>query len=375
MILDASQADARDGAPASGCRGGRGAGRLPVRLPLLALLAAAVVPGGLAAQAVQGMIYDEASSSPVSDVEVRLLTPDYEEVALVRTDRLGRFTLRADLPGPYVLSASAEGYVATPPHDVELQTDVVSSVVLALRPVPGVRLRGRAAEGPDAYVYGLVVDREGQDPVEGAEVTLIAAGDTVRTLTRWNGRFVVPELPPGPVTVRVEHLAYAPEERLVEMEAGKAYQIDVTMRQEAIELPGIEVTVRARSMARYLQPFYERMDLGLGGEYLSRRDLEAWGPQPVGYALSKLPSVRVYRGLGGYWDVSARGRAGACRGAAVFVDELLVHRPEQGATDMLEMSTSEVEGIEFYPGPATLPPEFNYPGVECAIVIWTRRGG
>ena len=46
-----------------------------------------------------------------------------------------------------------------------------------------------------------------------------------------------------------------------------------------------------------------------------------------------------------------------------------------GVSDMLEMSTAEIEGIEVYPGPATLPAEFNHPGVKCAVVIWTRRGG
>ena len=41
----------------------------------------------------------------------------------------------------------------------------------------------------------------------------------------------------------------------------------------------------------------------------------------------------------------------------------------------IAMAPMGVEIVEVYPGPASLPPEYNDPGTKCAIGIWTKRGG
>mgnify|MGYP006285967447 FL=1 len=40
-----------------------------------------------------------------------------------------------------------------------------------------------------------------------------------------------------------------------------------------------------------------------------------------------------------------------------------------------EIVSMDVEAMEVYKGPATLPAEFAGIGVKCAVAIWTKRGG
>ena len=84
--------------------------------------------------------------------------------------------------------------------------------------------------------------------------------------------------------------------------------------------------------------------------------------------LQGLPGVDI-RSWGRFWNVKFRG---GCL-PTIFVDGIRVDRG--GASDFLNMSTIDVEIIEAYKGPATLPPEYNDPGTFCAIGIWTKRGG
>ena len=62
----------------------------------------------------------------------------------------------------------------------------------------------------------------------------------------------------------------------------------------------------------------------------------------------------------------------------IYLDGIKVHRPGTGSPMYVlwEVTSLDVEAIEVYKGPASVPAEFSGSDAACgAIVIWTRRGG
>ena len=61
----------------------------------------------------------------------------------------------------------------------------------------------------------------------------------------------------------------------------------------------------------------------------------------------------------------------------IYLDGIRVHRPGSGPMHVLwDVSSLDLEALEVYKGPASVPPEFSGSDAACgAIVIWTKRGG
>ena len=80
----------------------------------LLLLAVALVPAPLGAQAVRGQLSDEDSSAPIVDATLRLVAPDNRVAATARTDSLGEFFLPFDgTSGTYRIRAEKIGMLET----------------------------------------------------------------------------------------------------------------------------------------------------------------------------------------------------------------------------------------------------------------------
>jgi hypothetical protein len=88
-----------------------------------------------------------------------------------------------------------------------------------------------AAHAQRAQITGLVFDSTAAAPLAGAEVFLI--GTDYSAVTNADGRFLIPNLPPGGYAIsfrhaRVEALGYLPEARVVTVAAGST--LDVLLR-------------------------------------------------------------------------------------------------------------------------------------------------
>ncbi len=354
----------------------------PAWLLLFTLGVLALLTPPAAAQLIQGVVFDRGASRPLAGARITLFTPAFEPVDSTVSDPIGRFRFPLERAGSYVLLASEPRYLASAPEAVEVAEGATAVVMLGLEPLPGVQVRSRERAGgaATAYLFGRVVDRDTGEPVEGAEVRLTTPSGTRSLLTRWDGRFRVADMPPGPLHLQVEHLAYGAQEKRLSVEPGVAYEFTVKLVEEPIVLEGITVRVHSRPMAGILKGVYERMDRGLG-YFLTRDELEAMGSMPVAYAIDRLPRTEIRRIPGGF-----RVRLRTCIGKipALFVDGALVFRPDEEerdrwgegqASEFYTLTTSEIEAIEVYSSRATLPAEFMYSGVRCAIAIWTRRGG
>lgn len=97
-----------------------------------------------------------------------------------------------------------------------------------------------------AGLRGSVVT-ESDFPIAGAEVTVLyePTGATKRGLTREDGEFLILLLPVGgPFTVTVRAIGYAPERiENVQLRVGETGDLTITLRSEAIEVQGVDVTV------------------------------------------------------------------------------------------------------------------------------------
>jgi hypothetical protein len=141
-----------------------------VRLLLILLLLAA----SLAAQtaSVEGIVVDQATGKPLSDVHLRVLTGDVATLTVERvygamTDRAGHFSISAMKPGLYLIVPERTGFVFVRPPGP------IPATVLALK--PGQHITGQKVEmTPSGFISGRVADDDG-DPVPGVSLQLRAA--------------------------------------------------------------------------------------------------------------------------------------------------------------------------------------------------------
>ncbi|MFQ5537864.1 MAG: carboxypeptidase regulatory-like domain-containing protein [Gemmatimonadota bacterium] len=335
-------------------------------------LLASTAPAIAGAQEIRGLVFDQASSAPVPGAEVIVLSGDWKPVARDTADARGRFTLGGIEQGTYTLVARAAGMVASAPTEVVLDSGNARQLMVGLRPLPGFAAVSREGEGDEkgSVVYGTVKTRRG-DPVSGAEVVLETLGEKKAVLSGRTGRFLFEKVPAGAARLTVRQLGYEEVSDYVEVRPGTDSEVFVRLVEDPIEIEGIEVVTRSRSSSRRLRAVYERMERGLGGYFFTREDLAQMPSMPIGLAIDRLPRTRVRKGTGPYYHVSIRG----CGQPALYVDGVLMYRPGGPPTDLYSLSTSELEAVEVYPGPATTPGEFIRLGVRCAIAVWTKRGG
>ena len=345
---------------------------------LLVAACAGSLTTGASAQNVRGFIFSEASSGPLEGVLVRLMTPDMsQQLDSATTDLLGRFSFRASGPAEYVAIAELEGHLAAPqPFEVSALPLAIVSVTISMV----AQNESQAGDGDagseirNARIRGKVVDGDSGDGVEGVLVVELATGG--QALTRFDGRFDLGDVPPGIARVRTEMIGYAERDWAVEVEPGSDYEAIIPIHQEAIQLAGIDVTVRSRAVARRLEPVFERMERSLGGRFLTATDFKRRGYQTVGATIQGLPSVAA-RQAGLRWVV--RFRRGVTNFEAgcdpeVWIDGIRAAKSGAYADDLFAINTSELEIIEIYPSSVSIPPEYGA-GAMCAIGIWTKRGG
>ncbi len=363
--------------------------RLPVFWTLLGAfcLMAAAVPVALPAQtvqtvqAIQGMVFDEASGRPLTGASVEVRASGRDEAVRGVTDALGRFRMALPDTGTFVVKASHSGYWGSAPEQVTLGPGQGATVMLALRslrPDP-VRVAARRSEdgGYTVDIYGQVLENDGGRPIQNAEVLVTGRPGSVTTGS--NGRFAIRDVEPGAMLLTFQHLSYAPRETHLDLEPGMAYEMAVRMEIDPVEIPGIVVSTVSRLVARRLEPVYARMNRAVTAHFRTKKDFVGRGHPPVGSMLRGLPRVRVQnRGMS--WSVTMGGAVTLTGGRCVptiYLDGMRVSRPGDPASlsEFLAMSTFDVAVIEVYPGAASLPAEFNDPGTMCAIGIWTRRGG
>jgi hypothetical protein len=226
-------------------------------------------------------------------------------------------------------------------------------------------------EATTGRLFGQITDQGSSNGISDVDVTLLGDG-AARSITNQDGRFLIPDVEPGRVRVRIERIGYEPREVTVEVEAGRTVELYASLTAEPIELEPVEVSVSSRYLER--SGFYRRMQTA-SGEHFTFRDIERLNAMVVADIVRRSPGVSVLTSQVGTGSeaLSSRRRGGAmgrCRLRPYFNGVPTVD------FNLELVPPDEIEALEVYQG-ANVPIEFldemQRAGASCGVVlIWTR---
>lgn len=229
---------------------------------------------------------------------------------------------------------------------------------------------GLAAQSQVTTLVGSIRDSAGH-AVSGVEVRL--NGGALLGRTNDSGGFRIGAVPVGRTTVGVRRMGFAPTTAEVMLRANRVDSLVLTLSATALSLPGVLVEDEAMTRSkRLLAGFWERRSRGFGS-FLTREQVEARNTSDFAELVRMIPSAYVMN-VNGRNTIRFKRNAGTRDCPPQFwVDGMRVERAEAD-----EFSPQEVEAVEVYPGPATIPVQFmpRPNSYTCgAVVIWTRLPG
>jgi hypothetical protein len=218
-------------------------------------------------------------------------------------------------------------------------------------------------------LVGSVRDSAGH-PVAGVEIRVPGA---VAGRSSDAGGFRITSVPVGATTVVIRRLGFAPATVDVTLREGRIDSLVVSLATVVAELPGVVVEDEALTRSKRLLPgFWERRSRGFGA-FVTRDEIEARQTSNFVDLVRHLPSANV---------VSVNGRPAIRFKRYTTVQDCPPQywvdgmRIESASPD--EFTPEDVEAIEVYAGPATIPVQFAprpFSYTCGAIVIWTRLPG
>ena len=135
---------------------------------------------------------------------------------------------------------------------------------------------------PTGRVEGRVVTAEAGAPLADATVGINGNDRPTGTVTGADGRFVLPDLPPGRKTLQVRHVGYVTTTRTVRVRSGETTRITVELESATVELAGLEITGATRSARAALPGAASKVDAAA---------LEQMDPIGTQAALKHVPGV------------------------------------------------------------------------------------
>lgn len=251
----------------------------------------------------------------------------------------------------------------------------LGTLLLLLHP-----LAGDAQE--TGTIRGEVVNALTRAPVPAAQVFLV--GTTQGTLSRADGRFLIPGVPAGTHEVEAKLIGYAPVTATIAIGPGETATVTLEMREQAISLDAVVVTgVGAASRRREV------------GNSLAQVDVAEMGHRPItnpeSLLRASIPGVQGLAGsgqVGGSGSIQLRGVTSVSQGnePLIYVDgvRLATSRvPPANLEDgrgarvsgmaLNELNMGDIERIEVIKGAAAT----TLYGTEASggvIQIFTKKG-
>jgi hypothetical protein len=310
---------------------------------------------------IAGVVTDSLTGVTLPNARVKLVWQGPDDAraqsAEVDTNKDGFYTF-CNVPAGLLVLLTANLRVTSPPRTVGIEAGMLN--------VENVRLAVSDATKPGLLV-GRIIDVNTRQPIEGVSVALEELDK--HTISNARGYFSFGEEPYGTYTVKLEHLAYQTREIPMHIAGNLTQNVEIEMTQQAIELPGLKVSVLPRAPNNDIQGLIRRMNLGFG-DFLTRETLERRPEAKLADVLREVTGVSVFRdGIRAYLEV----RGNPCE-PDVYLDGM--YYPLDPSLGVNEFYARDLEAIEVYKGSET-PGEFLRPGFQrpCAtIVMWSHRG-
>lgn len=247
---------------------------------------------------------------------------------------------------------------------------------LALAAPSALRAQQPAAPRGQGTLLVTVTDDSTGLPLRGARVRV--AGVTGVATTGDDGVARLPGVPAGTQRVEVVQPGYRMSRVQVAVEPGPPRPVGVRMvpQIEEVTLPGLRVTSWGRSTALRNRGFYDRQRANFG-TFLTEDEIAARLP---------LHGTDVLRGVRGFtvtrvrtvddgsFDVPTTTHSPGLSLCIprVFIDNV----PASGnPTFLYDLNPNDIEGIEAYPSPSSVPAEYGGSFARCGVVlVWTKTG-
>lgn len=231
--------------------------------------------------------------------------------------------------------------------------------------------------GAAQAISGIVVEDSTHVPVAGATVSVlrVGAGQAASSVPSDSaGGFRLALERPGAFIVRVSHPSYRPfDSDTIRVHSGEAVTLELRLAREAVALEPLVVTAR---VDRRLAAFHERARHAGFGRFVTRSEIERRGATGAVALVRGIPGVRVAYvapcpGCAEEEVIFLRGAVNGCV-PTVLIDGMVVR---QDATFPLRalLNPDDLDGVEVYTEPATIPPALGGFGGSCGLVaFWTR---
>jgi hypothetical protein len=222
---------------------------------------------------------------------------------------------------------------------------------------------------------GRVIDADTEEPLPGVHVVLM---DTERrgqggVFSDDDGRFLLTVPGAGEWRISATRIGYgAIVSDPVPVEAGERVEVEIRLGVEAIPLEALVVQGRSTRRGTDIDRFYDRMERGGFGRFVSLEDIERTHPIHATDLLRMTAGVRVV-GASGPGRRPALRMAGGCV-PAVFIDGTQINRFDPNDSLDYYLHPSSIEGIEIYRSAGQGPPGYYDPRGCGLVLVWTKRG-
>lgn len=224
-------------------------------------------------------------------------------------------------------------------------------------------LAEKAGAQATSQLRGVVRDSSGGVGLSAAEVRF--EGSTQRVLTDERGEFHL-SIGALPSRLIVRRLGFRPDTIVVR---GGSESLQISLRPAAQSLARVVVNATRDRYTGRLAGYYQRLERGTQGQFITRADLEREKPPQLTDMLQRQPGVHLSRGRPGPARLRMRGRE--CL-PLVWLDGAAL---SGGDVDLDAFAPTTIEGIELYLG-ASVPSR--YQGVrgqsECGVILLWSRG-
>jgi hypothetical protein len=222
-------------------------------------------------------------------------------------------------------------------------------------------------------------------PLSNVTLEVRGAGGGVRTVsTGSGGKALLPDVPPGTLTIRARRIGFKQGDVVARVEAGRNTVPIILNEVAAPSLDTVRVIGDRRVVgAARLDGFDQRRLTSIGGRFVTPEEIEKQNPLTVSEILRRVPGVTLRDSAGVTVAISGRGMkvARVGEGASsqlvpvpctmrIGVDGTL----RENGFDMNVLSPKDIYGVEVYT-PATVPPQYNGAKADsfCGLImIWTR---
>ena len=369
--------------------------RLPLAVPSAATIAAALCEANARSDStgtVFGRLYDADALRPLAQGSVSLQWMEFTVGATGARQRRrevrgsvgeGGYFVFCNVPGNATVALRAARGTDTT-GTVELQLPArgaarrnlfVARVAAIASQVDTVTLgdsvRGtlrRVVRRGGAQLAGTVRNREGR-PIKGARLRVADSG--LEATSDADGRFVLTDAPGGTQRLEVRALGYYPEERAVDLVAGRVAPIDLTLATLRSVLDTVRVSA-TRVYSADSHGFEQRRRSRASGYFYDQSDVERLRPRNVTQLLSRTQGVTIASDA---FDSAILMRdffTGDFCQPAVFIDGLRITELTARDIDMW-VRPEELAGLEIYTRSEQAPPEFTTTDGCGALVLWTKR--